>query len=176
VRICNIFLMVFVMMLAGCAGTAPKATFIQPPKENVKVDGNDTTSVIVTAGTGVEMLDSEKQRLTGVIEQKVTAKKALNGAGGESVAYSIDLTITRYEKGSAVARLISAGLGQIHIDSNVRLFRTDGHELLSEFIINKTFAWGGGYGAATRIEDIEPAFAEGIAAAITGQADSSANK
>ena len=34
-----------------------------------------------------------------------------------------------------------------------------------------TFAWGGVYGAATGIEDVEPAFAEGIASALTGQAE-----
>jgi hypothetical protein len=35
--------------------------------------------------------------------------------------------------------------------------------------LKKTFAWGGAYGAATSIEDIESTFADGVAAAVTGQ-------
>ena len=169
----SIVLVASVSILVGCAGTAPKATFVQQPKENVRVDTNDITVINVVPSTGVMLTEAEKQRLASLIDQQISVKKALNGAGGETVNYDVDVLVTRYEKGSAVARLISAGLGQIHIDSTVRLFKTEGHELLSEFTLSKTFAWGGGYGAATHIEDVEPAFAEGIATALTGQAGSS---
>ena len=69
-----------------------------------------------------------------------------------------------------------AGLGQIHIDASVRLVKTENKEKVSEFLVSKTFAWGGLYGGITRIEDIEPAFAEGIAAALTGQSENSPRK
>jgi hypothetical protein len=41
--------------------------------------------------------------------------------------------------------------------------------LLEEFDMQKTFAWGGVYGASTSIEEIEDTFADGVAATVTGQ-------
>ena len=164
------------MVLGGCAGTAPKAKFIQAPKANVKVDTNDMASIHVVAGAGVEMLEIEERRMAQIIEQKLNARKVLNGAGGEVENYDVDVTITRYDKGNAFARAMLAGLGQIHIDATVRLFTAEEREKLSEFNIKKTFAWGGLYGGFTGIEDVEPAFAEGVAASLTGTAKSSPDK
>ena len=62
-----------------------------------------------------------------------------------------------------------AGLGQIHIDGTVSVYQMPEHKLVGEFTLNKTFAWGGIYGAATSIEDIENTFADGVAANVTGQ-------
>jgi hypothetical protein len=45
------------------------------------------------------------------------------------------------------------------------------HDRVEEFAVQKTFAWGGIYGASTTMEDIEQSFAEGIANALTGQDD-----
>ena len=122
------------------------------------------------------MQEFEKQRLAGAVDQKLSAKKQLNTAGSEAVKYDVDLTVTKYEKGNAFARAMLAGLGQIHIDASVRLVKTESKEKVSEFLVSKTFAWGGLYGGMTRIEDVEPAFAEGIAAALTGQSDNSQRK
>lgn len=49
------------------------------------------------------------------------------------------------------------------------VFEMPGHTRVGEFTLKKTFAWGGVYGAATSIEDIEDTFADGVAAAVTGQ-------
>ena len=35
--------------------------------------------------------------------------------------------------------------------------------MLGEYEVKKTFAWGGIYGASTKIEDVEAGFAEGVA-------------
>ncbi len=64
-----------------------------------------------------------------------------------------------------------AGLGQIHIDGTVQLYQMPEHKLIGEFDMKKTFAWGGIYGAATGMEDIETTFADGVAAAVTGQSE-----
>ncbi len=84
--------------------------------------------------------------------------------------------ITRYDKGNAFARAMLAGLGQIHIDSTVTVSASGSGDTVSEFTVKKTFAWGGIYGGATRIEDVEPAFAESLAAGLTGQMDTSEKK
>jgi hypothetical protein len=62
-----------------------------------------------------------------------------------------------------------AGLGQIHIDGDVGVFSLPDHQKVGDFHLKKTFAWGGIYGGATSIEDIENTFADGVAAAVTGQ-------
>lgn len=172
----SVFLLpfIFAIALTGCAGSVPKATFVQPPKKDAVVDSNDSTIVSVSTSSGVEMLDQEKTRLSQVIAQNINEKKSINSAGSEENAYEVDVNVTRYEKGNAFARAMHAGLGQIHIDARVRLLTGETHEKLSEFDIKKTFAWGGVYGATTRIDDVEPAFAEGIAAALTGTPDNSA--
>ena len=166
-------LTVAALLLTGCAGSPPKPTFVQAPKKDALVDVNDQATVVVKPASGVEMINTDIQRLSEVISQKVNEKKAKNGAGGEVSAYEIEVSVTRYEKGNAFARAMLAGLGQIHLDANVRLLSAESHSQLGQFEIKKTFAWGGVYGAATGMDDIEPAFAEGIAAALTGTPEDS---
>ncbi len=62
--------------------------------------------------------------------------------------------MTRYDKGSAFARFMLAGLGQIHVDATVSLRDPARDVSLGEYEVNKTFAWGGIYGASTTIEDV----------------------
>ena len=59
------------------------------------------------------------------------------------------------------------GLGQIHIDAKASVFLLPERMKVSEFDIDKTFAWGGIYGGPTSIEDVEHGFAEGVAQAVT---------
>src|SRR5262249_56796423 len=72
------------------------------------------------------------------------------------------VTVTNYDKGNTFARFMLAGLGQIHIDAQVTLRDQDTDEL-GRFQVNKTFAWGGIYGAITRVEDVEDGFAGAVA-------------
>ena len=44
------------------------------------------------------------------------------------------------------------------------------------FTIKKSFAWGGIYGGAVSMEDIERTFADGVAAAVTGQTEEKPQK
>ncbi|MBX9607603.1 MAG: DUF4410 domain-containing protein [Gammaproteobacteria bacterium] len=161
-------LLVSTALLTGCAGTAPKATFIAPPVKDTRVRNGDTVKVAVVAGAGVEMLESERLHLGEVISQKLGQFQAMNPATGTPVAYDLEVTVSRFEKGNAFARAMLAGLGQIHIDARVRLLSAADQSQVSAFDLKKTFAWGGMYGATTGIEDVEPAFAEGVASALTG--------
>src|SRR5262249_45206548 len=90
--------------------------------------------------------------------------------------YAIEVTLTKYEKGSAFARAMLAGLGQIHINGVVKVYTLPEHQKAGEFLINKTFAWGGIYGASTTIEDAEMGFADGIANTLTGQEEQTQEK
>ena len=165
----TILLVIGSAALAGCAGTPPKAEFIQKPPENVKVTAADKTVVNLAPATGVEMAQYEQDRLSQVIAGEIAKMKALNAGIADEHDYDVEVVVTRYQKGSAFARAMLAGLGQIHIDGRVTVYAMPDKAKVSEFTVEKTFAWGGIYGGTTRIEDVEPAFADGIATALTGR-------
>jgi hypothetical protein len=64
---------------------------------------------------------------------------------------------------------ISLPDSQFHIDGNVVVYQMPDHVMVGEFALRKTFAWGGIYGTATSMKNIEDAFSDGVAAAVTGQ-------
>jgi hypothetical protein len=115
------------------------------------------------------MLESEKSRLNEKIRQKINDRKMSNRTAGSGKSYEVDLFVTRYDKGSAFARAMLAGLGQIHLDGDVTVLEMPARHPVGNFSISKTFAWGGIYGGTTNMEDIETIFADGVAAAVTGQ-------
>jgi uncharacterized lipoprotein YmbA len=159
------------LALAGCASSIPKATYSQEIAVNARVTANDSSQVHVDAAESVKILPGESQRLSEKIKAKIDTRKLTNTApaGSSGRNYEVDLHLTRYDKGSAFARAVLAGLGQIHIDGTVSIYQMPDHKLVGEFKLEKTFAWGGIYGATTGIEDIENTFADGVAASVTGQ-------
>ena len=159
------------LQLAACASSVPKVEFTQAPAPEVRLDANDAADITVDAADGVSLVNYEKERLAHLIGEKLAALQSMNTEVGAEGRYNVKVTVTRYDKGNAFARAMFAGLGQIHVDANVQLFMldADAETKVADFNIDKTFAWGGIYGASTRIEDVEPAFAEGIARALTGR-------
>jgi len=155
--------------LVGCASTVPQAEFSHPIVAGARVCSSDTVKVNVDAADGLKILPEEKQRIAEKVAMKIDARKAANPSTGPVRIYEVDLHLTRYDKGNAFARAMLAGLGQMHIEGVVSLFQMPEHTPVGEFTLKKTFAWGGIYGAATSIEDIEGTFADGVAAAVTGQ-------
>jgi len=128
--------------------------------------------VKVTAAPGVEIKPDVLERLSGLIKKSVETKKtAAKCPDTAKRTFAMDTKITQYEPGNKFARFMLAGLGQIHIDGDSILSSVtpSGKELVSDFTIEKTFAFGGVYGATTGIEDVEPAFAEGVANAVVKQ-------
>jgi uncharacterized lipoprotein YmbA len=156
--------------LAGCAGNVPKASFSHPIATDARIAANDQAVVSVDAADSAKMLSSDMQRLSEKIKLKIDARKLANASpAGDPHNYAVDVHVTRYEKGNAFARAMLAGLGQIHLDATVSVYRMPAHTLVGEFQLAKTFAWGGIYGASTSMDDIENTFADGIAASVTGQ-------
>lgn len=174
IRICTtvvpVAMLVPFLLLVGCATTSPSATFMKELPKEQRVDANDTTTVKVEASDGVTIAEHEKQRLAQQIQSQIDALKTDNPASADKREYELDVRVTRYDKGNAFARFMLAGVGQIHIDATVSVFALPKRGKVAEFEIDKTFAWGGIYGGATSIEDVEQGFAEGVAeAVINGQ-------
>jgi hypothetical protein len=159
-------------VFSGCAGTAPTAEFRKQLDNMNRLCVIDDATVKVVAADGVVMNDISRQRLESNLLQKINEKKKnAQCATTAKRNFVLNSKITRYDEGSAFARAMLAGLGQIHIDGDFVLnLMLEGSQSLAEFSVKKTFAWGGIYGASTRIEDVEPAFAEGVAEAIVVQA------
>jgi Domain of unknown function (DUF4410) len=160
---------VITLALYGCAGTAPKPDFTHPIAAETRVGAADQTVVSVDAAEGVKILPRERDRIAQTIQQKIDVRKITNPGAGASRSFAVTLRLTQYEKGNAFARAMLAGVGQIHIDGTVQIYEMPDHNLVGEFQLSKTFAWGGIYGAATSIEDIEGTFADAVAATVTGQ-------
>ena len=166
-----IFIFSVVTQISGCASSVPTVKFTQTPAPQVRIDVNDKVDIAVDAAAGVSMVDYEKQRLVQRIKEKLVELQVVNADAGEENVYKVKVVMTRYSKGNAFARAMLAGLGQIHLDADVQMYSGGTQEKLANFNVSKTFAWGGIYGASTSMEDLEPAFAEAIARALTGQTE-----
>jgi hypothetical protein len=159
-----------VFALYGCAGTAPKPQVSRPIVADARIASLDQAQVNVDAvDDSVKILPMEREKLAEIIKQKLDTRKVANASPGAARSFAVDLHLSRFDKGNAFARAMLAGLGQIHIEGNVQVYQLPDHTLVGEFQMSKTFAWGGIYGAATSMEDIENTFADGVAATLTGQ-------
>lgn len=157
-----------VLALSGCTATStPGPSAMATHSKNFKIDANDVVSVTVNAKPGIAIHDDAKERIAKKIKSEVDALKHTNTAMGKSDKYQIDVKLTKYEKGSAFARMMLAGLGQIHIDSQTKVLSLPQKTKIASFDLDKTFAWGGIYGASTTIENVEDGFAKGIAETVT---------
>ena len=163
--------LVGVTLVSACATTTPKAEYSKDLTTHYRIDADDHAQVNVNANAGVEITDLEKQRIAQLITSDLETQRLLNVANNDPQDCLVEVTITRYQKGNAFARAMLAGLGQIHIDANVKVMAAGSNKRLADFNLAKTFAWGGIYGAATSMEDIEKTFANGVAASLTGQTD-----
>ena len=168
------FLMLVVLLgvFSGCAGTAPSAEFKKPIDNMNRLCNLDEAKVKVEVADGVPLNDFSRQRLESTLQQKINEKKKnAQCKTTEKRNFVLNSKITRYDEGNAFARAMLAGLGQMHLDGEFTLkLMLENSLALAEFEVKKTFAWGGMYGGTTRMEDIEPAFAEGVAGAIVAQA------
>lgn len=160
------FVMLGLLLFTGCASTSPSATFLKELPYVQRVDANDTTTVHVAGSDDVILLEYDKRRLAQKIQCQIDALKAENVGVVDIREYELDVRVTRYDKGNAFARFMLAGLGQIHIDATISVLVLPSRDKVAEFKIDKTFAWGGLYGSATSIQDVEDGFAEGVAEAV----------
>lgn len=167
-RVLHSCVAVAALTAAGCAGTAPRPEFSHTATV-VRLTAADAVQVNVTTAGDAQVLPEEQTRLAQKIKLRIDNRKLAQQLPGDARNFELDLQLSRYERGNAFARAMLAGLGQIHIAGKVRIYQMPAHELVTEFDLAKTFAWGGIYGASTSIEDIENSFADGVAAAITGE-------
>lgn len=158
----------------ACASSKGGVDFRQAHATGFNAAEFDYLDVNVDAAPQVYMTDYKKRSIAHKIEQELRAQGLIIrdrecGRGAQLERLDIDVLMTRYDKGSSVARFILAGLGQIHIDADVTLRDHDSGEVLATYEVTKTFAWGGLYGAVTEIDDVEVGFAKAVASGVAQQ-------
>jgi len=164
------------LVAAGCAGTAASVRPTESSQRPLDLTGYRSLSVEVTKADGITVAGTDMERIAGRIVEAIRKKqpdrfsevnlKAPSDPATPAILMTVQLT--RYDKGNAFARAMFAGLGQMHVDATVTLRDSAKGATLGEYEVKKTFAWGGIYGAATKIEDVEVGFAEGVADVILG--------
>lgn len=165
-------LSVATLFAAGCASTPPAASFKKEIADAARLCETDTATVRLASAPEVVINDASKMRFESTLRNQIEAKKKGVQCSLPEVkrSYILDATITRYDEGSKFGRMMLAGVGAMHIDGEFVLKLAEKiEESVAEFTVNKTFAWGGLYGASTGMDDIEPAFAESVAIAIVAE-------
>jgi hypothetical protein len=156
----------FVLLLIGCASTAPRPTSVQPIATQYQLHRDDVVNVKVTAAESIAVDESVIRRVAQNVKQKIAARRSTATQSPGVREYEVEVRITRYDEGNAFARAMLAGLGQMHIDAHISVLLLPDRIRVAEFDVEKTFAWGGLYGAATSIKDVEEGFAGGVAEGI----------
>jgi hypothetical protein len=153
-------------MLAGCAGSVSVPTAIQPLSTDKKA-ALHLSDVSADAATGVLMSDGD----FGIVCQKVRSYIQVQSPGvlvdqsGVATALKMKIHFTRFDRGSAFARAMLIGLGQIVIEANVTLEDASG-TTVAQYKVSKDFALGGIAGATTSVDDVEDGFAKSVAAVV----------
>jgi hypothetical protein len=159
-------------VLNGCATSAGSHRTVAT--EAGKADLARFTELVVTLDSQKEipaLTASEKERIVSLIKHDINTQApqrfaAINPQSPGPQTLKADVLIKEFEEGNAFARAMLAGLGQMHIHADVKLTDLQTNEVIATHDVEKTFAWGGIYGAATRMQDVEIGFAEAVAAAI----------
>jgi hypothetical protein len=151
-------------LFSACATTAPAPDILQP----ISADVSSYASVAVstTAGASANVMPFELARISEKVVAEINRKHYGWAQAGTTGPLLLELQITRYDRGNAFARFMLAGLGQMHIDGQALVRDPATSRELGRYSVSKTFAWGGIYGGMTKIEEIEAAFAESVAAGI----------
>lgn len=160
-------LLLLSLALAGCAGTVNPPTLTSASTTKFDPATVAIGRVSAEAAPGVAMTAEDLRRISGLVQAELASSypdRVIAGGGSRrSGGVNVKLLFTQYDAGNAVARLMLAGLGQIHIDAKVLLTDMATGRTVASFEASKTFAWGGLYGGSTRIEDVEVGFARSVA-------------
>ena len=149
----------FGLMLTGCAGSVSAPTIIQPLPADQRASLH-ISNVSADAATGVEMSDGDLDLICQKIKayaQTETPGVITDGTSG----LKMQVHFTKFDRGSAFARAMLAGLGQIEIDATVSLVDPSGNKV-AQYAVSKDFALGGVAGASTTVEDVEEGFAKSV--------------
>ena len=152
---------VLVLALAGCAAATTAPEVIEP---SVMPAGYvpHVTAVTVDTADGIWATDDDRAD----IQRRIVALLPDGTPGGDT--WTMQVQLTRFDRGNAAARLFLIGMGQVHIEGTVTL-TAPGSNRHQQYRIKKTFAGGGVVGGVTTTGDVEDGFAKSVVAGLTAQ-------
>lgn len=158
-------------LLSGCASTGGSHQLLSAPMSNAQAAKFSDLLVTVQAEKGVNLSQADTDRMTKLIVEEIKSDtsnrfKTINSASPSPTTLQASVAIKQYDEGSAFARFMLVGLGQIHIDADVALADSLSKEKFAQYEVTKTFAWGGAVGAFTKIQDVEVGFCKAVAESI----------
>lgn len=159
--VCNVVFLCMAGLLAGCLA-------IQPVKwsKNAPMDMSKGAKVEVRASC--QMPSPDVAYLQTDIQQQVN--KVLTGGTDIPDAYKIDVTITKYDKGSAFARFMLIGLGQMYLCGTIEIKQGEPPVVIRAGGFQKNYCVGGiAGGMATMQKDVLPTVGQAIADALKDQ-------
>ena len=158
---------IFLALSSGCAGTKAGTKTLQPIDQGITLTDYDNLQIKTEISKGVGISQIQADRIANYVVTQLKEKdpdcfKSISNHCEALSTLLVIINFTRYDEGSAFARSMLAGLGQMHIDAIVSISDKASDKILAKHEVTKTFAWGGIYGGSTTIEDIEPAFAKAV--------------
>ncbi len=165
---------IFSIILSGCGASSKGSINIvdSPISANQLSDYTDL-HITVNSTKDIQLSTLDKKRLAQRIKDSITTEqphrfKTINSKSSNQKKLRAVVSIKEYDEGNRFARLMSAGLGQIHIDADVTLSDYLSKNKLAEYEITKTFAWGGVFGGNVGIRQVEVGFSKAVADSIVG--------
>lgn len=175
-KILNIIslLISLIILISGCASTGGSYKAIDAPIADQRRAQFTELQFKIQSGNDISLKQESIDRMTKLVIENVRAdvNNHFNNINSELPSASTleaVAIIKKYEEGNAFARAMLAGLGQIRIDADIILYDYASKTKLTQYEINKTFAWGGAYGALTSIKDVEIGFSKAVADSILGK-------
>ncbi|MSP41368.1 MAG: DUF4410 domain-containing protein [Deltaproteobacteria bacterium] len=154
-------------LTVGCGTTALNLR----SADNV-VDLSEYKSITIQTSTaqGVTVPEPAQSRMKALIKAEILncckerfENISLGDPGVKDLLLNVKFTI--YEEGNRFARFVLAGLGSMQLHAEVEIKDAASGRLIYGGDAGKTFGWGGIYGAATGMDDLENGLAKEI---ITG--------
>ncbi|GAA0566347.1 DUF4410 domain-containing protein [Rhizomicrobium electricum] len=156
---------VLALLLGACATSSTKPTVLQAMSAE-QVQTLKLKTITATAAPGVVMTASDFERIVMKVKNELSATTPgilIDPTSPEAAAASeMKLNFTQYDAGSAFARAMLIGLGQIHVDADIQILDPSG-ATTGKYQVSKDFALGGVAGASTSIQDVEDGFAKSVA-------------
>ena len=152
------------LSLSACATSSTKPLAVQSLRAD-QVTTLKLKSVSATAAPGLVMTQADFDRIILKVKNELSAAAPgilVDPASADAATASeMKINFTQYDSGSAFARAMLIGLGQIHVDGDVLIIDSTG-ATTGKYQISKQFALGGIAGASTSIQDVEDGFAKSV--------------
>lgn len=160
------FFLALGLLVSACATdpSAPASVQAIPDAQKSTIHIADVSA---EAKPGVFVASYELERISGMVkaelQKEVPAVVVDANAPADAPPAKLKLVITQYDEGSAFARFMLAGLGQIKLDADVLVIDGASGQVIGQYQVSKQFAFGGLYGGSTQMKDVEEGFAKSVA-------------